>query len=92
MIESKLFPRHKRPEFPHHWHQLCKQAAVSAARAIDIHKSAKESKMPQWFVQRTAKARYMRCARYRRLKRRVDAMDARITKNLLHELGLATNE
>lgn len=65
-------PWWRRPESQAEWDKLVEQKATFAASAIDIHKRAVESRMPQWFIERVARQKYQAIRKYKRTKRRAE--------------------
>lgn len=86
---ANWFPWWKKPVLSSDWDKVLDQAHRLAALTTETHDQAKESGMPFWFVQTTAKSKFRACRRYWRLKRRVDSMWRKLATNLLHELGLS---
>lgn len=65
-------PWWRRPTSQAEWDKLVEQKEMFAASAIDTHKRAVESKMPQWFIERVAKSKYQAIRKYKRTKRRAE--------------------
>ena len=86
---ANWFPWSKKPEWISDWEKLLDQAHRLACATTETHAQVKESGMPFWFAQKTAKTKFRACRRYWRLKRRVDSMHRKLAMNLLHELGLS---
>jgi len=65
-------PWWRRPQSQAEWDKLVEQKATFAAMAIDTHKRAVKSKMPQWLIEKVAKSKYRAVRKYKRTKRRAE--------------------
>lgn len=77
-------PFWKRPVCPEEWDKLVSQRAYWAVSARDTYCSAVAGRMPFWFIQRTARNRYVQFRKYQRTARRAAIEKDRLFSNLLH--------
>lgn len=59
-------PWWKRPITPGDWDKIVAQRAQFAASSIETHRKSVESNMPFWFIQKTARNKYVLIRKYQR--------------------------
>ena len=81
------FPWWKKPVLWSEWQQLESQALRSCQMTGETYRDAKETKMPQWFVEKVARNWFRAKRRYFRVKRSNESRKQRVLLFLLREIG-----